>query len=94
MANGSRRDASHIARYIDIDIQGFRTTCSPTVTELKHFDLILGMPWLTRVQPLIDFPTKNSSVTLPDGTTYTLQATLKVATGETHIAHLTTKEVS
>ncbi len=92
MANGSRQDASHIARDIDINIQGFRTSCTPTVTDLGHFDLILGMPWLTRVNPSINFKTKDATVTLPDGSTFTLHANLKVATEETHIASLTTKE--
>ncbi len=92
MANGSRQDASHIARDIDIDIQGYRTSWTPTVTDLGHFDLILDMPWLTRVNPSINFKTKDATVTLPDGSVFTLHANLKTATEETHIASLTTKE--
>jgi hypothetical protein len=92
MANGSRQVSNHIARDIDIDIQSSRTTFSPTVAKWGYFDLILDIPWLTQVQPLIDFKTKDATVTLPDGSSYTVLANLKVATGETHIASLTTKD--
>jgi hypothetical protein len=92
MANGDKHDASHVAQNINIDIHGFYTTASPTVTALRHFDLILGMPWLTRWNPHINFRTKDASVTLPDGRICTLKADMKVATGETHIVSLTSKD--
>lgn len=76
MANGLRQDASHTLVNADINIQGFSTTFSPTVTALGQFDLILGMPWLTDVQPRIDFATKDATVTLDNGDEFTLQAKL------------------
>jgi hypothetical protein len=92
MANGLRQDASH--KYLDasIDIQGFMTSCSPTVTALGQYELILGMPWLTDVQPIIDFATKDATVQLDNGDFFTIKADLKIPTEDWHIASLNAAE--
>jgi hypothetical protein len=72
MANGLRQDASHELQDATIDIQGFDSSCSLSVTALGQFDLILGMPWLTDIQPTIDVATKDATVTLDNGDIFTI----------------------
>jgi hypothetical protein len=92
MANGLRQDASHEVIDASINLKGFVTTCSPPVTASGQFDLILGMPWLTNVQPVIDFKTKDATVTLDNGDSFTTTADLKIPTAEEHIASLNAVE--
>ena len=46
------------------------------------------MPWLTDIRPTITFATKDATVTLDTGTTFTLKANLRTPTEEDHIASL------
>ena len=46
------------------------------------------MPWLTDIRPTINFATKDATVTLDTGATFTLQANLRTPTEEDHIASL------
>jgi hypothetical protein len=68
------------------------TSCSPTVTALGQYDLILGMPWLTDVQPIINFATKDATVQLDNGDFYTIKADLKILTEDRQIASLNAVE--
>jgi hypothetical protein len=92
MANGLRQEASHTLINAAIDIQGFLTDCSPTVTALGQYDLILRMPWLTDVQPIIDFATKDATVQLDNGDSFTIKADLKILTEDRYIASLNAVE--
>jgi hypothetical protein len=94
MANGLRHDASHKLLDAAINIQGFMTDCSPTIMALGQHDLILGMSWLTDVQPVIDFATKDATVQLDNGESFTIKADLKVPTEDRHIASLNAVEFS
>jgi hypothetical protein len=69
-------------------MHGFETSCSPSAAALGQFDLILGMPWLTDVQPTIDFATKDATAQLDNGDFFTFKADLKIPTEEQHIASL------
>jgi hypothetical protein len=88
MANGLRQDTSQKFQDATIDIQGFKSSCSPLVTVLGQFDLILGMPWLTDIQPTINFTTKDATVTFDNGDIFTIKANLRIPTEEQHIASL------
>mgnify|MGYP002174493588 CR=1 FL=1 len=87
MANGLRQDASHKLQDATIDTQGFESSCSPAVTYLGQFDLILGMPWLTDIRPTIDFA-NDATVTLNNGDIFTLNANLRTSTEAEHNASL------
>jgi hypothetical protein len=62
LANGTRHDASATLIYVRMAMttrpeEGnpiFEDTISPTLTSLGRYDLILGKPWLTRVNPQPD----------------------------------------
>jgi hypothetical protein len=62
LANGTRQDASATLRDARMVMttrpeegsQRFEDTINPTVTTVGRYNLILGKPWLTRINPQPD----------------------------------------
>ncbi len=96
LANGTRQDASATltnATMVMTPIPGegshlFEDTINPTVTALGRYDLILGKPWLTRVNPTPDWTLNTLKIHLPNGKQGIFQGIVKTPTQEAHIAHL------
>jgi hypothetical protein len=66
----------------------FKYIINPTVTALGRYDLILGKPWLTRVNPQPDWMFNTLTIQLPNGRYGVFQGITKTPTQEAHIAHL------
>jgi hypothetical protein len=65
LANGSIHTSDKIVSLIDVEIgSSYKDKITFTVFPLSKYDAILGMPWLQRHNPKIDF--KNKSVQLQD----------------------------
>ena len=88
LANGSRQDASATltnATMVMTPIPGegshlFEDTINPTVTALGRYDLILGKPWLTRVNPTPDWTLNTLKIQLPNGKQGVFQGIVKTPT--------------
>jgi hypothetical protein len=56
LANGQKQDASFVVEQLDMDMgDGVVLKRDFTVTPLDHYDIILGKPWLTDVNPSINW---------------------------------------
>jgi hypothetical protein len=81
LANGGRQDASAtltnatlvMTPIPDEGTHLFEDIINPTVTALGRYDLILGKPWLTRVNPTPDWTSNTLTIRLPNGTQGTFQ---------------------
>lgn len=58
LPDGSHSFSAHTA-HITFTRQQYSTTLNPLVYPLKNYDLLLGKPWLTQTNPLINWKTKN-----------------------------------
>jgi hypothetical protein len=58
LPDGSRSFSAHTA-HITFARQQYSTTLDPLVYPLKNYDLLLGKPWLTQTNPLINWRTNN-----------------------------------
>ena len=58
LPNGSSSITSHTAS-ITIEREAYSDTLNPILYPLQRYDLILGKPWLTRINPQIDWRTNN-----------------------------------
>jgi hypothetical protein len=96
LANGSRQDASATltnATMVMTPIPGkgyhlFEDHINPTVTSLGRYNLILGKPWLTKVNPTPDWTLNTLKIQLPNGKQGVFQGIITTPTQEAHIAHL------
>jgi hypothetical protein len=74
LANGAGQDASATLTNATMVMTSrpeegshmFEYTINPTVTALGHYDLILGKPWLTRVNPQPDWMFNTLAIQLPN----------------------------
>lgn len=66
------QDASRIIPELKFRIKGYKDRCPFTVTKLAQDDVILGKPWLSYINPDIDWPTNTIKIT-KKGVTYQLQ---------------------
>ena len=55
LGNGSRQDGSLLVPALTYRIGSFKDTRAFRVTKLSNYDLILGKPWLTTLNPDIDW---------------------------------------
>ena len=55
LGNGSRQDGSLLVPALSYRIGSFKDTRAFRVTKLSNYDLILGKPWLTTLNPDIDW---------------------------------------
>lgn len=60
--------------YITVHIQNYVTHLDTFVLPIDEYDLILGMPWLQRENPQIDWRTHQFRIRLPNGKTEILNA--------------------
>lgn len=67
MANGSKCNSDRIVESAVVKIGSYKDTVSFTALELNQYDAILGMPWLEKNNPKIDF--RNRSVELKNNQT-------------------------
>jgi hypothetical protein len=58
LPNGSQSFSAHTAN-ITLQRQHYSTTLDPIVYPLQKYDLLLGKPWLTQTNPLINWRTNN-----------------------------------
>jgi len=58
LPNGSQSFSAHTAP-IDLHRKGYSTSLDPIVYPLQKYDLLLGKPWLTEVNPQINWRTNN-----------------------------------
>ena len=87
LANGSKQDASYVLADAPIQLGEYRTTRTLTVTPLGGYGLILGKPWLTDVNPGIDWVT--NEVTVGTGKQqFVLAGKVKSSKSELHVAEL------
>jgi len=87
LANGSKQDASYVLADAPIQLGEYRTTRTLTVTPLGGYGLILGKPWLTDVNPGIDWVT--NEVTIGTGKQqFILAGKVKSSKSELHVAEL------
>jgi hypothetical protein len=96
LTNGTRQDASATLRDARMVMttrpeEGylrFEDTISPTVTTLGRYNLILGEPWLTRINPQPDWTFNALRICLHDGTQGIFHGTMTTSTHESLVAHL------
>jgi hypothetical protein len=96
LANGTRQDVSATLRDARMVMttrpeEGslrFEDTISPTVTTLGRYDLILGKPWLTRINPQPDWTFNTLRISLLDGKEGIFHGTITTPTNESLVAHL------
>ncbi len=55
LADGTDCDASSVLNSVDVSIGGYKDNIDFVVMQLKGYDAILGMPWLDKYNPKIDF---------------------------------------
>jgi hypothetical protein len=55
LGNGSKQDGSHVVPALTYRIGSFKDTRDFRVTKLSGYDLILGKPWLTALNPDVDW---------------------------------------
>ena len=55
LADGSQTEASEELMQHRVMMSGFNGTVDLVVTRLKQYDVILGIPWFKRYQPVIDW---------------------------------------
>jgi hypothetical protein len=75
LANGTRQDASATLTNATMVMTSrpeegshlFEDIINPTVTALGRYDLILGKPWLTKVNPKPDWMFNTLTIQLPNG---------------------------
>jgi hypothetical protein len=95
LANGTRQDAGATLR----DARMIMNTrpeeghlrfedISPTVTTLGRYDLILGKPWLTRINPQPDWTFNTLRICLLNGTQGIFHGTTTTPNHEALVAHL------
>jgi transposase InsO family protein len=58
LPDGSQSFSAHTAN-ISLQRQQYSTTLDPIVYPLKKYDILLGKPWLTQTNPLINWRTNN-----------------------------------
>jgi transposase InsO family protein len=78
LANGSLQDAGTVVPDLRFRIGQFKDRRPFTITQLAHYDLILGKPWLTAHNPAIDWVSNTITIEKRD-ITYTLQQPSNIA---------------
>ena len=68
LADGSSCDTSNIVNNIDISIGEYRDKLDLVVMKLHGYDAILGMPWLSKYNPKIDFRNRKLEFSVGDRT--------------------------
>jgi hypothetical protein len=66
LANGSKQDCSYVLQSAAVSIGSYELVSDFTVTTLGKYGLILGKPWLTEVNPRIDWQTHVVTVRAAD----------------------------
>src|ERR1700761_6241855 len=63
LADGSKHSVSRQAVSLSIPFPGFTGVVTPHILPLHEYDVILGMPWLWRYNPQINWRTRTVSFT-------------------------------
>ena len=96
LVNGTRQDASATLTNATMVMTArpeegshlFEDIINPTITALGRYDLILGKPWLTKVNPKPDWMFNTLTIQLPNGRYGVFQGITKTPSQEAHIANL------
>ena len=76
LADGSSATATGVLASSPLRISSYRVALDLISVPLSGYDAILGMSWLERVNPNIDWPRRTVTVSAPAGRTHILQAPL------------------
>ena len=55
VASGNTQSIDGVALQVDLNIDRYKDNVNLDVTKLEDYDVILGKPWLTRLNPKIDW---------------------------------------
>ena len=74
LANGQRLRCNKVVQHVSVQMQTYTEPLTFVVTDLDHYDVLLGKPWLTKKNPEIDWQ-RNTTTFQWQGTT--IQLTIK-----------------
>jgi hypothetical protein len=80
LADGHSQSAEGVAQSVPVSISSYADRLDLTITALRGYDVILGMPWLRKYNPTIDWRGATLSFVDHHGTSHVLR---KAATGAT-----------
>ena len=93
LANGVRQDASFVVERLSLDLgENVLSQRDFTVTPLDSYDLILGKPWLTDVNPSINWRENKISITTPD-ISVVLQGKQRLPKAESNVLELSAMQM-
>src|SRR5438552_1115736 len=76
---GGKMESRYACRKLKLKIRGVEFPANLIILDSKGVDIILGMDWLTRYKGVVDYATKSTQLTHPDGSKVEHYATSELA---------------